>query len=66
MRTSPRAWPASSRAAQYEALLAEEGFEAVTATDLTMGVAAIVKATASAKAKSRANGHAQANGEART
>jgi 4-hydroxy-3-polyprenylbenzoate decarboxylase len=52
--------------AQYEALLAEEGFEAITATDLTMGVAAIVKATASAKAKSRANGHAHANGEVRT
>ena len=52
--------------AQYEALLVEEGFEAVTATDLTMGVAAIVKATASAKAKSRANGHAHMNGEART
>ncbi len=50
--------------AQYEALLAEEGFEAVTATDLTMGVAAIVKATA--KAKSRANGHAHLNGEARS
>jgi ubiquinone/menaquinone biosynthesis methyltransferase len=52
--------------AEYEALLAEEGFEAVTATDLTMGVAAIVKATASAKAKARANGHAKSNGEART
>jgi ubiquinone/menaquinone biosynthesis methyltransferase len=50
--------------AQYEALLAEEGFEAITATDLTMGVAAIVKGTA--KAKARANGHAHANGEART
>ena len=50
--------------AQYEALLAEEGFEAVTATNLTMGVAAIVKATA--KAKSRANVHAHANGEARS
>ncbi len=54
--------------AQYETLLVEEGFEAVTATDLTLGVAAIVKATASAKAKAkaRANGHAHANGEART
>ena len=52
--------------AQYEALLAEEGFEAVTSTDLTMGVAAIVKATASVKARSRANGHAHVNGEARS
>lgn len=49
--------------AEYEALLAEEGFEAVTATDLTMGVAAIVKGTASARASARTNGHA--NGEAR-
>ena len=52
--------------AQYEALLAEEGFEAVRATELTMGVAAIVKATASAKSTSRANGHAHLNGEARS
>ena len=52
--------------AQYEALLAEEGFEAVTATDLTMGIAAIIKATASAKTKSRANAHAHVNGEVRT
>jgi len=52
--------------AQYEALLAEEGFEAVTSTDLTMGVAAIVKATATAKTTSRANGHTKPNREART
>ena len=33
---------------QYEAILREEGFEAVAATDLTMGVAAIVSGTARA------------------
>ena len=45
---------------QYEAILREEGFEAVGATDLTMGVAAIVSGTAkaqpvSAGTKTRAN-----------
>jgi 4-hydroxy-3-polyprenylbenzoate decarboxylase len=38
---------------QYEAILREEGFEAVEATDLTMGVAAIVKGTARAVAIKR-------------
>jgi hypothetical protein len=41
---------------QYETVLREEGFEAVSATDLTMGVAAIVKGTASAKSKAHVNG----------
>jgi ubiquinone/menaquinone biosynthesis methyltransferase len=36
---------------QYEAVLREEGFEAVFAEDLTMGVAAIVKGTARAVPK---------------
>jgi ubiquinone/menaquinone biosynthesis methyltransferase len=36
---------------QYEAVLREEGFEAVFAEDLTMGVAAIVKGTARALPK---------------
>jgi ubiquinone/menaquinone biosynthesis methyltransferase len=49
--------------AQYEALLVDEGFEAVETTDLTMGVAAIVRATAGVSA--RPNGHAKTNGEAR-
>ena len=43
--------------AQYEALLREEGFTAVEATGLTMGVASIVKGTADARAKAHTNGH---------
>jgi ubiquinone/menaquinone biosynthesis methyltransferase len=52
---------------QYEAILREEGFEDVGATDLTMGVAALVKGTAKAGAvtASTTNGHAKTNGEAR-
>lgn len=52
---------------QYEAILREEGFEQVGATDLTMGVAAIVSGTAGVKASvhADANGRAGANGEAR-
>ena len=46
---------------QYEAILREEGFEDVASTDLTMGVAAIVRGTA--RAFSKANG-AHANGAA--
>lgn len=43
---------------EYEAILREEGFEAVEAADLTMGVAAIVKGTARAAAlgKAKING----------
>ena len=52
---------------QYEAILREEGFADVVATDLTMGVAAIVRGTAEARARSGTgtNGHATRNGEAR-
>jgi ubiquinone/menaquinone biosynthesis methyltransferase len=52
---------------QYEAILREEGFEDVDATDLTMGVAALVKGTAKAGAvtTTKTNGHAKTNGEAR-
>jgi 4-hydroxy-3-polyprenylbenzoate decarboxylase len=56
---------------QYESLLREEGFASVAATDLTMGVAAIVSGIASERARTHApvNGHASAgghpNGEAR-
>jgi 4-hydroxy-3-polyprenylbenzoate decarboxylase len=52
---------------QYEAILREEGFVGVRATDLTMGVAAIVSGTADASASASAatNGHAKVNGEAR-
>lgn len=52
---------------QYEAILREEGFEDVGATDLTMGVAAVVKGTASLGAPTsvKANGHARNAGEAR-
>jgi 4-hydroxy-3-polyprenylbenzoate decarboxylase len=42
---------------QYESLLREEGFEAVSATDLTLGVAAIVRGTAGARPNAHANGH---------
>jgi 4-hydroxy-3-polyprenylbenzoate decarboxylase len=52
---------------QYEAILREEGFEAVRATDLTMGVAALVSGTASgtSKATAKAPAKASTNGEAR-
>jgi 4-hydroxy-3-polyprenylbenzoate decarboxylase len=52
---------------QYEAILREEGFEDVDATDLTLGVAALVKGTAKAGAvtTTKTNGHAKTNGEAR-
>jgi ubiquinone/menaquinone biosynthesis methyltransferase len=47
---------------QYETILREEGFEAVGASDLTMGVAAIVTATAraSTKPKGYVNGEVRA------
>ena len=52
---------------QYEKILREEGFDAVHASDLTMGVAAIVTATAGAaatstKSKSHASGANGAHG----
>ena len=47
---------------QYETILREEGFDAVLATDLTLGVAAIVKGTArtpvAARSIPKTNGHA--------
>ncbi len=50
--------------AQYETILREEGFESVEATDLTMGVAAIVRGVASTpKASAKQNGHAHAYGK---
>ena len=51
---------------QYETILREEGFDAVAATDLTMGVAAIVRGTARpvAKAHAGSNGARRTNGEA--
>lgn len=49
---------------QYEAILREEGFEGVGATDLTMGVAAIVSGTAKAQALSNGT-RSRTNGEAR-
>ena len=51
---------------QYEAILREEGFAEVNATNLTMGVAAIVSGTATATGRAAANGHGHANGEARS
>lgn len=41
---------------QYETLLRDEGFEAVESSDLTLGVAAIVRATARTAAKVATNG----------
>jgi 4-hydroxy-3-polyprenylbenzoate decarboxylase len=41
---------------QYETLLREEGFETVSASDLTMGVAAIVTGTASNQPRAHVNG----------
>ncbi|MDB4946485.1 MAG: UbiD family decarboxylase associated with menaquinone via futalosine [Labilithrix sp.] len=46
--------------AEYEQILREEGFDAVTAIDLTMGVAAIVTGTARAEVPRAARGSAQA------
>ncbi len=55
---------------QYQAILREEGFDAVSATDLTMGVAALVTGRAGAKAvKAHVNGTGvdarKSNGEVR-
>jgi len=49
---------------EYEALLAEEGFEAPATEDLLLGVASIVRAVAKAepKGKARAGGAPHANG----
>jgi hypothetical protein len=49
---------------QYATILREEGFTDVRTDELTMGVAAIVKADACAKPE--AQGNANANGDART
>lgn len=50
--------------ADYERVLREEGFEGVEATNLTLGVAAVVRATATAAAptRARASGASGANG----
>lgn len=42
--------------AAYEELLREEGFGAVESSDLTLGVASVVRATAPERAKPKANG----------